>query len=106
MQHDVVSGDTGTTPIDLTLQLDCRSNWNEIYNLKTFCDEVFDEMGEPFTITHCPADSLHTQQALDDSFTVFFAQSPLEWFPEKKGQGFSDLFTVALVLEGAKVPAL
>jgi hypothetical protein len=96
----------GATSVDLTLQLDTRTDWSEIYEFLNFCNDVLNEMGEPFTVTHGVSDDMETAEANEHSFTGFFSDSPLEVFPEQRTAGFSDVFTVSIALDGARVPAV
>ena len=91
-QHNTTTTDQGQVNLDLTLQLDCRTDWSELYAVKTFIDDIFADFGEPFTINHG-----------GEVYTVFIASSPIEMMAQRVVEGWNDLLTVSLPLEASEV---
>lgn len=100
-QADPVIGDFGSMAIDLELQIDGEDNWTELWELAEFFDDVFDSMGEPWTVINVPSDD-----TTGDYWTGYVADQPFEFFGERIQAGWNGLLAVAVRMDGAHAPQL
>ena len=100
-QADLARGDQGVTAIEVELQIDGRTDWSELFDLSTFFDDVFDSMGEPWTIINVPAGDTS-----GDYYTGYVADQPFEIMGERVEGAWNGLLAVSVRLDGAITPAL
>ncbi len=90
--------DQGDVPIDVRLALDTRTDWSELFEFRAFVDDVFNGMGEPFSVIHLPESDLSA-----DAFTGFFQASPIEIMAERVQEGWNDYLTLSFAMDGTEV---
>lgn len=98
-QCDPVLGDFGNLSVDVELQIDGSADWAELWELAIFFDDVFDRMGEPWSIINVPADD-----TTGDYWSGYVAQAPFEIIGERAHRGWNGLLTVAVRMDGAHAP--
>ncbi len=98
-QADPAIAGQGNVSIDLELQIDGSTNWQELWDLGDFFDDVFDSMGEPFTVINVPADD-----TTGDYWTGYVADSPFEIVGERVTEGWNGLLVVPIRIDGAHTP--
>ena len=82
----------GAVTTEITLSLDGSTDWSELGELVQFIDEVYDHMGEPWTIHHQD----HTQQTPDRYVGFFEASDTLEIVAERVRTGWDGLLSVSI----------
>lgn len=100
-QADPVLGGQGNIAIDLELQIDGSTDWAELWDLATFFDDVFDDMGEPWTVINVPADD-----TTGDYWTGYVGTQPFELVGVRAVEGWNGLLTVTINMDGAHAPHL
>jgi len=91
----------GSIAIDIGLQIDGSTDWAELGDLAQFVDDVFDYMGQPWSV-------LHTSEGAGsaDVFTGYFASSTIEIVGERVIDGWNGLLRVGLSMDGRAAPGL
>ena len=100
-QSSPALGDLGVIALDLELQIDGRTDWAELWALAAFFDDVFDHMGEPFSVINVP-----TADASGDYWTGFVSSLPFEIVGERVEAAWDGLLRVAVRMEATHAPTL
>ena len=98
-QSDPVRNSAGNVALELTLQLDCSTDWSELFDLADFFDDVFDYMGEPFSIINVPTDDTS-----GDYYTGYVVGDPFEFYGERVAESWNKLLTVSINMDASHAP--
>ena len=91
----------GEIEIGCSLQLDGSTDWAELGSFCQFVDDVFDYMGEPFSIVHKPYGA-----AAGSHYTGYFSTSPIEIFGERRSEAYNGLLDLRFDMIGRVAPGL